>query len=91
MQTFTIIDSNSCLVWGTANADTIIDACRMVDEGVGCHGHTYAECNRSITYGGDDYYVVYADDSGADFMADDYAAVSALAVAGYVTRGGSNR
>jgi hypothetical protein len=73
MQTFTIIDSNSGLVWGTTNADTIIDACRMVDEGVGCHGHTYA------------------DDSGADFMADDYAAVSALAVAGYVTRSGSNR
>ena len=86
MKTFTIIESNSGLVWGTANADTITEACRMVDEGIGGHGHTYDECSRSIIYGGDDYYIVYADNTGSDFVAEDYEVVSALPIAGYVSR-----
>jgi hypothetical protein len=86
MTTYTIIESNSGLVWGTAVADTITDACRMIDENIGEHGFAYEDAGRSVIYSGKDHYVVYADDTGIDFMADDYDDVRALPVAGYVTR-----
>jgi len=87
MTTFTIIESNSGLVWGTAVADTITDACRLIDESIGTHGLSYEDVGRSVIYGGEDHYVVYADSTGIDYMADDYEAVHALPVAGYVKRG----
>jgi len=86
MTTYTIIESNSGLVWGTAVADTITDACRLIDESIGDHGLTYEDVGSSVIYGGEDHYVVYADNTGIDYMADDYEAVRALPVAGYVTR-----
>ena len=89
MQTFTIIESNSGLVWGTATAPTITEACRIVDEGIGAHGCTYEECGRSVIGSGKDYYIVHTDNTGSDFMAEDYKAVSALPVAGYVIRIGN--
>jgi len=86
MTTYTIIESNSGLVWGTTIADTITDACRLIDESIGTHGLSYKDAGRSVIYGGEDHYVVYADSTGIDYMADDYEAVRALPVAGYVTR-----
>jgi len=86
MTTYTIIESNSGLVWGTAIADTITDACRLIDESVGAHGFSYEDAGHSVIYGGQDHYVVYADTTGIDYTADDYEAVRALPVAGFVTR-----
>ena len=86
MTTYTIIESNSGLVWGTAIADTIMDACRMIDADFGDYDFAYEDVGRSVIYSGQDHYVVYADDTGIDYTADDYEAVRALPVAGYVTR-----
>jgi hypothetical protein len=90
MTTYTIIESNSGLVWGTAIADTIIDACRMIDADFGDHDFAYEDVGRSVIHSGQDHYVVYADNTGIDYMADDYEAVRALPVAGYVTRSLNN-
>lgn len=84
MTTYTIIESNSGFVWGTADADTATDACRIVDESVGDHGCTYEENGRSVIGSGQNYYIVHIDNTGLDFMAEDYEAVSALPIAGYV-------
>lgn len=86
MTTYTIIESNSGLVWGTAVADTLTDACRIIDENIGAHGCTYEEVGRSVIGSGKDYYIVHTDNTRADFMAEDYEAVSALPIAGYVVR-----
>jgi hypothetical protein len=83
---YTIIESNSGLVWGTATASTITEACRIVDESIGAHGCTYEEGGRSVIGSGQDHYIVYADNTDFDFMAEDYEAVSALPIVGYVVR-----
>lgn len=86
MTTYTIIESNSGLVWGTAVADTATDACRIVDESIGAHGCIYEESGRSVIGSGQDHYIVYANNTDFDFMAEDYEAVSALPIVGYVVR-----
>ena len=86
MSIYTVIESNSGLVWGTAIADTTIDACRMIDADFGDHDFAYEDVGRSVIHSGQDHYVVYADTTGIDYTADDYEAVRALPVAGYVTR-----
>ena len=86
MTTYTTIESNSGLVGGTAITNTITDACRMIDEDFGDHGFAYEDVGSSVIYGGKDYYVVYANDTGITYMADDYEAVRVLPIVGYVTR-----
>jgi len=87
---YTIIESNSGLVWGTVVADTLTDACRIIDENIGAHGCTYEESGRSVIGSvigsGKDHYIVHIDDTYIDYMADDYDAVRALPIAGYVVR-----
>jgi hypothetical protein len=86
MTTYTITESNTGLVWGTATAPTIMEACRIIDESIGAHGCAYEESGRSVIGSGKDYYIVHTDNTGSDFMAEDYEAVSALPIAGYVVR-----
>lgn len=83
---YTIIESYSGLVWGTAYAYDIIDACRLLDEGIGEYGLTYEERGAGIVGSGQDHYTVYLDTTAIEYMADDHDAVRALPIAGYVTR-----
>jgi hypothetical protein len=83
---YTIIESNSGLVWGTAYAYDILDACGKIDADFGDHDYAYEERGRSVIGSGKDYYIVHIDDTCIDYMADDYEAVSALPIAGYVVR-----
>jgi hypothetical protein len=57
-----------------------------MDESVGAHGCAYEESGRGVIGSGKDYYIVHIDDTCIDYMADDYEAVSALPIAGYVVR-----
>ena len=57
MQTFAMIDNNSGFLFGVVAAETPEDACRVLDESVGCHGRTYERVRISGTT--QTGYVVY--------------------------------
>ena len=83
---YTIIESYSGLVWGTAYAYDILDACGKIDADFGDHDYAYEEHGAGIVGSGQDHYIVYLDTTAIDYMADDHDAVRALPIAGYVTR-----
>ena len=86
MTTYTLIDSNSGLVWATVQAASAIDAARVADEQIGGRPYRaeYNDCTRYDIRGGAEGYFVYEDDTGVDFTAGDYEAVQKLPLAGVV-------
>ena len=85
MAKFTMIDINSGLVWGTASADNITDAARVLDESLGEFGLAYEVGTISDMRTTASAYAVYENATDAEYAADDYAIVAALPLAGYVT------
>ncbi|MBQ1763245.1 MAG: hypothetical protein IIZ92_10145 [Aquincola sp.] len=84
------IDSNTGYVWGTADANNIVDAARLIDEGIGNERREYAE-HSAAPRDSSGYYVMYRATGSRVEVTDgqdpeQIAAVKRLPIEGFVSR-----